>query len=81
MCNYWSLWARSPCCWAVAWGSGWATGWLTGAARNASWLSQTPMPRIRTPLLKLQIEQLRLNANAPFRRPRREAAKLLLLRK
>lgn len=67
--------------WLSQWALGWLTGWLQGATRTAKTLSRLPTPRNGTPLLKLQIERLRLNANAPFRPPRREAAKLLLLRR
>ncbi|MCK0507900.1 hypothetical protein [Aromatoleum anaerobium] len=64
MCNYWSLWALSPWYLGAAWVGGWATGWQQGLARNANWLSQTPMPTIRTPLLRRHVETLKLNPHA-----------------
>lgn len=80
MCGFWQSWGLSPCWLAQQVVSGWAMGWLQGAARNANWRWQPTMPKAGNALLKMQIEQLRLNAAAPFPQQRR-AAVLQLLRK
>lgn len=80
MCGLWQSWALAPFWWAQQVASGWVTGWLQGSARNVSWRWQPATPRAGSALLKMQIEQLRLNAAAPFPQQRRAAA-LQLLRK
>ncbi|MCK2097656.1 hypothetical protein [Thauera aromatica] len=74
MCNFWQLWALSPCWLAQQVVSGWVMGWHQGQQRNASWLWQRPTQRAGNALLKTQISALRLNANAPFPLQKREAA-------
>lgn len=69
MCRLWSFPSYWLLSWAAGWATGWATGWQQGIARHASSLSRAPMPRIRTPLLRLHVATLRLNPTAGQRRP------------
>lgn len=73
-----SLW---PYSWAAQVASGWVIGWLQGATRNSYTPRLLHMPTLRTPLLRMQIERLKLNANAPYPRQKREAAQVLLLKR
>lgn len=65
MCRLWSLSVLSASCWAAAWVGGWARGWQQGAARNASTMWPSPTPRMRTPVLTLHVQTLRLRSDAP----------------
>lgn len=67
MCRLWSLWALSASSWVAAWVGGWATGWQQGAARNASTMWPSPTPRMRTPVLTLHVQTLRLRIGARSR--------------
>ena len=55
--------------WAWQWAAGWATGFQMGLARHANSLSRGHTCRIRTPLLRLRVETLRLNPNAGAPKP------------
>lgn len=81
MCNQWCSWVLRPVWVAQQAASGWAMGWLRGAARNANWMWPRATPRDGNRLLRTQIAHLRLNANAPFPRQKREAAQELLLKR
>lgn len=68
MCRLWLLSALSASCWAAAWAGGWAMGWQQGAARNASTMWPSSTQSMRTPVLKLHVEALRLRSAAPYSR-------------
>ena len=85
---------RSPqhwCWWPPLWLACWAAGAATALASRAvqtpasstpsnSATKASPTPRLGSPLLRMQVERLRLNPAAPLRRPKREAAHLIYLR-
>lgn len=73
--------ALDPWSWVWQWAAGWATGWQQGATRAASRMQHGQPLRLRTPLLKLQIERLKLNTHAQYKRSNHAPAHLYLLRR
>ena len=52
--------------WLALLHSGWVIGWLQGATRNGLRMFPKQLPRLRTPLLRDTVSNLRLNASAPM---------------
>lgn len=52
--------------WAASWQLGWCSGWLQGSSRNSNWIRRWPTPMAGSALLRLHVEKLQLNANAPL---------------
>lgn len=50
--------------WPLVLASGWVTGWHQGMLRNVSYWLPKPTQTIRTPLLKLYVEKLKLRPDA-----------------
>lgn len=49
---------------------GLAMGWQTGFTRHALWLQSNQCAKLRTPLLRLHAETLKLNPSAGLRKQR-----------
>lgn len=78
ICKWWLSSALRQHCSAVALAGTLGMAWLQASAPPANSRWRKPTPQLRTPLLRLQTQQLRLNGNAPM--PRRQRAVVLQLR-
>lgn len=77
--DYWSSALVLHCCLVEA-GIGLASGLLKASVPSVSLPSPTPTPSSRTPLLKLYVNSMRLNENAPMPLQQQEEVRRLAAR-
>lgn len=71
--------ALSPWLWGWQLAAGWAIAWQKAVAQTSFRIWRCATQKAGSPLLRRRISMLRLNANAPYPRQRREAAQVLQL--
>lgn len=69
-----------PPCYLGLYAAGLASGWLLASVCSANTMSRSLTRPNATPLLKLNVETLRLRPDAPFAPQKREPAQVVWLR-